>query len=323
MNWQRTVAATIVTSAVWMAPAHATGQTFRGATELVNLNVAVLGAGGQPIDGLTPDQFEVFEDGVPQEVQFFASGAMPLDVAILLDTSSSMAGSMPMVRQAARRLIDALRPGDRATLMSVTTRLQVLQAMTDDLAAVDRAVVETEARGGTALYASVYTALHELARLRRVTVEAPRRQAVVVFSDGQDTASSFQFDDLLEQIRRAGLPIYVVAPRGPVRLREYREVTFGESSRQQDYELRKMAAETGASAYFPTSLDELAGVFDEIAAELARHYAIGYESSNPTRDGGFRRISLRVAGAGVSWRTRSGYFADAQRVTADESPCRD
>ena len=100
--------------------AAASGPTFRSATELVNLNVSVVGANAKPVHGLTLDQFEVFEDGVRQEVKFFAPGAMALDVAVVIDTSSSMAASLGVVQTAATGFLHALRPGDRASVMAIS-----------------------------------------------------------------------------------------------------------------------------------------------------------------------------------------------------------
>ncbi|HXG88671.1 MAG TPA: hypothetical protein VNJ02_10075 [Vicinamibacterales bacterium] len=95
-------------------------------TELVNLNVTVFNQAAQHVAGLTQDQFQVFEDGVPQSVQFFAPGDLPLDVVVLLDTSASMAGAMPLVQQAATRFAHALRPVDRATVMGISNGLRIL-----------------------------------------------------------------------------------------------------------------------------------------------------------------------------------------------------
>lgn len=282
--------------------------TFRAATELVNLNISVVGADARPVQGLTEDQFEVSEDGIRQDITFFAAGEMPLDVAILLDTSSSMTGSLAMVQLAALRLVDALRPSDRATIMSIANGLRVLQPFTADKAAIRTAVRGTRAGGRTTLYASIYTALRELDKARQGGSE-PRRQAMVVLSDGQDTASGFGFDDLMDSVRRQAVPIYAIAPRPSAVVKAQREAVFGESTHEQDFELRTLASESGARAFFPVALIELAGVYDDIANELAHQYSVGYQPASPGRAGEFRRIVLRVTAPGVKWRTRSGYLA--------------
>jgi Ca-activated chloride channel homolog len=289
--------------------------TFRSATELVNLNVTVTGADANPVAGLTQDQFEVLEDGVPQTVQFFAPGDMPLDVVILLDTSGSMAESMTLVQQAALRFAHALRPTDRVSVMGISSGLRVLQSLTSDMAAVDLAIKSTRAAGRTPLYASIYTALTELAKIKKADGQ-PRRQAIVVLSDGHDTSSAFGFDELLPMVQRRAVPIYTIAPRAKAALKMQREVIFGESTHRQDFELRKLAGDTGARAFFPVELRELRGVYEDIASELAHQYAIGYQSSNRAHDGAFRHIALRITAPGVKWRARTGYLAEHGRASA-------
>jgi Ca-activated chloride channel homolog len=289
--------------------AWAQSPTYRAGTELVNLNVTVTDGQAKPVEGLTREQFEVFEDGVRQDVKFFAPGDLPLDVVVLLDTSASMTGAMPLIQSAATRLVNALRPEDRSTIMAIAGGLRVLQSFTSDKALLTSAIRLSKAGGRTPLYASIYTALRELENTRK-TYEMPRRQAIVVLSDGQDTASGFRFDDLLAAVRRQGVPVYTIAPRPSQTIRAQREAVFGESTHEQDFELRRLASETGARAFFPVTLQELGGVYDDIASELAHQYSLGYQSSNPTLDGTFRRIAVRIAAPGVKWRARTGYVAE-------------
>jgi Ca-activated chloride channel homolog len=294
-------------------PAATQGPTFRTQTELVTVNVSVVGKNAQPVGGLTEEQFEVFEDGVRQNVQFFAPGEMPLDVVIVLDTSASMGSSLALVQTAAVRFIEALRPADRISVMAISGGLRILQPLTGDKDAVSTAIRQTRPSGRTPLYAAIYTALRELHKARD-SYATPRRQAMVVLSDGQDTASGFGFDDLMDSVRRQAVPIYTIAPRASQAIVAQREMIFGETTREQDFELRRLAAETGARAFFPVVLQELAGVYEDIANELAHQYSLGYESSNSRLDGGFRRIGLRVAAPGVKWRTRAGYIAIADAL---------
>jgi Ca-activated chloride channel homolog len=291
--------------------------TFRSAIELVNLNVTVVNGHARAVTGLSSDQFEIFEDGVRQELQFFAPGDLAVDVILMLDTSGSMAGSLPLVQQAALRFVHALRPVDRASVMSVSNHLSILQTLTDDVAALERAIGSTRAGGRTLLYASIHTALTELDKTRRDKRAEPRRRALVVLSDGFDTSSAFSFDELLNTVRRHAVPIYTIAPRASKAVTTQREAAFNEGTHQQDFELRRLATETGGRAFFPLTIQELSGVYDDIANELAHQYAIGYESSNHALDGTFRRIALRVAMPGVKWRTRAGYLADREVADND------
>ena len=317
MKWRVQTGLAVGTLVITQLVATAQQPTFRAATELVNLNVTVVDGSAHPVAGLTRDQFEVFEDGVQQELKFFAPGEMPLDVAILLDTSASMAGTLPLVQSAAQRLVNALKADDRAAIMSISNGLRILHAFTSDKAAAIAAIRGTKAAGRTPLYASIYTALRELDKERRA-FDVPRRQAIVVLSDGQDTASGFGFDELIASVRRQAVPIYTIAPRPSSTIKAQRESVFGETTHEQDFELRKLAAESGARAFFPVALHELAGVYADIANELAHQYSLGYQSTNPAHDGEFRRIGLRVLAPGVKWRTRTGYIALPGTVAGDD-----
>jgi Ca-activated chloride channel family protein len=315
-SWVRVLPAVLI-PALLQAQALADQPTYRSATELVSLNVSVVDQHAKPVSGLTVNQFQVFEDGVPQQVKFFAPGEMPLDVIILLDISASMTGSMSLVQQAASRFAHSLRPHDRVAVMGISGGLRILQPFTSDISAVEAAIRATRPEGRTPLYASIYTALSELAKERSAGHEA-RRQAIVVLSDGQDTSSTFTFDEMLTVVRRHAVPIYTIAPRPSRSTKSLRERLYGESTSAADFELKRVASETGARSFFPMNLTELAGVYDVISSELAHQYSLGYQSSSAAaRNGSFRRIALKIDVPGVIWRTRSGYIAERTSTALD------
>lgn len=305
MNWRVRVMS--VVACVGGLSAVSAAQTFRSATELVNLNVTVVGPDASHVPGLTSEQFEVREDGIVQPLKFFAAGETPVDVMLLLDTSSSMTDSMPFVRAAASRFVGALRSGDRAGVMGISNGLRVLQPLTGDVDALNEAIKTTRAAGRTPLYASIYSALNELEKIRRQPDGGVRRQAMVVLTDGNDTASAFGFEELLPVVRRHAVPVYTIAPRPAQELRILRESAFGETTSRQDFELRTIATDTGGRAFFPVALRDLSGIYGDIANELAHQYSLGYQSTNAAHDGAFRRIALRVIAPNVQWRTRTGY----------------
>ena len=140
---------------------------------------------------------------------------------------------------------------------------------------------------------------------------------MVILSDGFDTSSTFSLDELMTLVRHHALPIYTIAPRAAKAVKTQREAIFGETTHRQDFELRKLATDTGGRAFFPVALHDLSGVYTDIANELAHQYALGYQSSNNALDGSFRRIALKITAPGVKWRTRAGYLAG--RETADNS----
>jgi Ca-activated chloride channel family protein len=145
-----------------------------------------------------------------------------------------------------------------------------------------------------------------------------RRQAIAVLSDGDDTASLVGYDDVLDLAKQSGITIYTITLKTGSAVRH--AATSGRRYfSQSEFAMKSLAQETGARAFFPTEIRELTGVYGMIAEELANQYAIGYSSKNPRRDGGFRRVIVRVAERpSARARTRSGYLA--ARNTAHQTP---
>jgi Ca-activated chloride channel family protein len=291
-------------------------QAFRSRTELVTVGVAVQDARQDYVVGLTADQFSVFEDGVAQAIRFFGAGELPLDLALMLDVSGSMRSSLPLVQQAAVGFARTMRPEDRMSVMGISNGLQVLQPLTQQTALVEQAIRGLRAGGRTPLYAAIYVALGQF-RQERARYEQPRRQAIVVLSDGRDTANSVGFEDLLDAARRSAIPIYTIAPRPPAEVRARRERLGMETLTTLDFDLRALARDTGGRAFFPTEAADLDGVYGDIASELAHQYSVGYESSNAARDGRFRQVEVRVSVPGVRWRSRPGYQAAGTAVSTE------
>ena len=197
------------------APAAAVAETptttFRSGVDLVALNVVVTDATQKFVTGLASSDVAVFEDGV-QDVSFFGASSVPLDLAILLDTSASMSDKLKTAQQAAIGFVSTLRQDDRVSIIDIKDATKVLFPMGDDLAGARTTILATTARGGAALYNGTYLALKEMTKLRRSTGEV-RRQAIVVLSDGDDTASLLSYDDALELAKESGIAIYTISLR--------------------------------------------------------------------------------------------------------------
>jgi Ca-activated chloride channel homolog len=294
----------------------APGTTFRSSVDLVALNVVVTDGDQKYVAGLNPSDFAVFEDGVQQDVSFFGASDVPIDLAILLDTSASMTGKMHLVQQAAIGFLATLRPNDRAIIVDIKDATRIMFPLGGDLDAAKQAILSTVPRGGTALYNGTYLTLKEMAKERRASGEV-RRQAIVVLSDGDDTASLVSYDDLMDLAKQSGIAIYTITMRSKFLVNQAASRGHSYFS-QSEYGMKALAQETGARSFFPTEIGELAGVYASIAQELATQYAIGYSSKNPRLDGGYRRVIVRIADKpGIRTRTRAGYTAPrAQRVAA-------
>ena len=288
--------------------------TFRSGIDLVALNVVVTDGQQNFVSGLTPDNFAIFEDGVRQEVSFFAAGDVPLDLAILLDTSASMTDKLATAQQAAIGFASTLRANDRLLVVDIKDATKILAPLSTDFESARHAILSTSARGGTALYNGLYLTLKEMVKQRRSADEV-RRQAIVVLSDGDDTASLIAYDDVMELAKQSGMAIYTIMLKSKWVTRH----TTTSSQRyfsQAEFSMKALAQETGARPFFPSDISELAGVYSVIADELASQYALGYTSKNPKRDGAYRRVIVRLTDRpGIQARTRAGYMsARADRV---------
>jgi VWFA-related protein len=287
---------------------------FRTGVDLVALNVVVTDAQQKLIPGLAIEDFAVYEDGVQQELSFFATSQVPLDLALLLDTSASMSDKMKTMQDAAVGFASSLREGDRLSIVDVKDVIKVLHPLDADLDGARAAIRSTAARGGTALYNGLYMTLREMMKQRRALDEV-RRQAIAVLSDGDDTASLIGFDDVMDTAKQAGVAIYTITLRSPI------DIKLASNGGRRyfstaEFSMKALAQETGARSFFPTDITELAGVYDVISEELAKQYALGYTSKNPKRDGAYRRVTVQVTQhAGARTRTKSGYLsARADRV---------
>jgi Ca-activated chloride channel homolog len=283
-------------------------KVFRTGVDVVALTVVVTDPQQRFVSGLTAEDFAVFEDGVQQDVSFFAAAAVPLDLALLLDTSASMLDKMDTMQQAALGFLRTLRPGDRAAIVDIKDTVQIAYSLGDDLGVANEAVRKTAARGGTALYNGLYLTIKEMVKQRKINGDV-RRQAIAVLSDGEDTASLVGYDDVMELAKQSGITIYTITLKSSFAVKKA-SASGRRYFSQAEFAMKSLANETGARAFFPTEITELADIYGAIAHELANQYAIGYSSKNARRDGAFRRVIVRVAERPEARaRTRSGYVA--------------
>ena len=287
---------------------------FRSATNLVPLTVTVTDRNNQFVKGLTVADFAVFEDGVQQQVEFFEASTVPLDLIILLDSSSSMSDKMDIVHEAAVGFVKTLREIDRGAVVTFADGVDVVQKLTPDHAALEQAVRRTTARGATSLHNALYIALKEFGRGASQQSDI-RRQAIAVLSDGEDTSSLVSFDDVLALARKSGVCIYPISLQS--RQASARTAATGQRRyfSESEYSMRMLAQETGAQAFFPLQVFELKGIYGSIAQELSSQYSLAYMPVNSRADGRFRRIVVRVATRPeLRLRTRTGYTVTNERA---------
>ena len=177
--------------------------SFRAAIDIVSLNVTVTDGVNHYVTDLEQPEFQIFEDGVRQNITFFSRREQPVALSMLLDSSASMEDKLPTLQAAAGNFVRRLKPNDIAQVIDFDNRVDVRQVFTgnhtDLLTAIDR----TAAGGSTSLHNAIYIALKELKKVRAVTEQDIRRQALVVFSDGEDTSSLVSFDEVLDLAKRS------------------------------------------------------------------------------------------------------------------------
>jgi Ca-activated chloride channel family protein len=279
--------------------------------EVVSLSLAVTDPRGLRVTDVSEQEVAVYEDGVPQQISVFARQRWPITLAVLIDSSNSMHLKLPFAQAAALRLLHTLGPEDRALVAQFDRRLTVLQDFTTDQSSLEAAVRSIHVDGETALHTALYVALKGLAGQKRDGELG--RQALVVLSDGDDTASAVTEEQVLEMAREGAVNVYAI------RIGEAAPSKTQPPPAPSRYFMTALARETGGRAFFPGTLADLEGVYDGIAEELRTLYGVAYVSSNTHRDGRWRSISIRSLRPSLLLRHRTGYYAPrASRLAQGE-----
>ena len=287
------------------APADRQRPSFRSGIDIVSLNVTVTDGSNHYVTDLAENEFSVFEDGVKQNITFFSRRQQPIALSLLLDSSASMEQHIGTLQTAATNFVRKLKSNDIAQVVDFDSRVEIRQGFTGNPADLQAAIEQTNAGGSTSLHNAIYIALKELRKVKAVSEEDVRRQALIVFSDGEDTSSLVSFEEVLDLAKRSETAIYAIALRGAdVQAKGFREAEFV---------MRTLAQETGGRAFFPARIEDLAGVYAQIADELASQYTLGYSSGNQRRDGAWRKLVVQVARASITPRTKKGYYAPTSR----------
>jgi Ca-activated chloride channel homolog len=261
---------------------------FTSGVNVVEVYTAVVDHDGQPVTGLTREDFTVLEDGRPQQVSAFAEGDFPLSVAVAVDRSFSMAGAeLNEARSAAIAFLEALRPVDQAMVVAIGSEVETVAPLSTDRRAQSDAVAALKPWGTTGLYDAVILAVDAVQT-------AKGRRALVLLSDGTDRYSKATSAEALERARRSDVMIY------PIALGRTRPQVFAE-----------LASLTGGRSFQPREPGQLSGIVRGIASELRHQYLLGYTPSRPIVAGEqqWRSITVRVRRTDVTVRARDGYLA--------------
>lgn len=288
-------AAVLVASALLAARAPQRPQ-LRSSVELTVVTATVLDQDNHLVPGLGRDAFEIFEDGEPQPITQFTHERVPIGLGLLLDVSDSMFGQRIVDARAAveRFLTELLAPDDMFFLMSFNHEPHVLTPWTADPAVVRTALATIRPSGGTAIYDAVLGALPLMEQRTR------ERAAIVVISDGADTASDTSLRDLRTSLLRADTFVYAVAIDSPARQPINTHVN--------PEALGEFTNPSGGHTTVVHDAAGLAAATARIAEELNTQYVIGYSSPHPG-DGKYHSIRVRAGNGTYRIRARNGYVA--------------
>ncbi|MBL8181383.1 MAG: VWA domain-containing protein [Blastocatellia bacterium] len=297
-------------------------------SSIVRLNVGVVDGRGRPIIDLDKSKFTVYEDGVKQEITRFAPSTAPFSVVMILDMSGSTLGFRQVIRLSAARFIDALMPEDRVAVIEFYDKINVLNDFTTDRRTILNSIQVANGRGKTQLYKALDQSLDRLSK------ENTRRKAIVVLTDGVDTAVRDKDRNDLERVPDAnilsalrpsendtlrrildrsdaqGVTIFPLAlPTGdPAKLADPtpRQIAMYNAARTR---LQLVADRTGGTLNAIKNLEDMGLLYGRVAAELRTLYTIEYSPTNEKSDGKWRTIRIAVNDINLIARTRQGYFA--------------
>lgn len=304
-------------------------------TNLINLNIKVTDITNRPIVDLKKEDFVILEDGVPQDVVFFQPITAPITLVLLLDFSGSTRDKRKILLNAAKKFIDALSPEDRIAVVGFTRKIHLISNFTTDRKLLKKRIDDIEGIGGGTGY---YDAMWKMLDMLRATKDT--RKAIVVLTDGVDSslykgrgsysyiASNHSFDELLGRAYEEDASIY------PIRLNtlsppsnggflgklfgldkkdlDEQQKAFAEE--QKLYELARQQLEAIADATAGTMFtanreEDLAGVYQRVAAELHLFYSLAYAPKKELGTGEFRKVVIKASREGAIAKTRKGYYA--------------
>jgi len=276
--------------------------------EEVVLNATVL-EGNRLVPDLKQENFSVSEDGIKQSIISFQHTDLPVSIALVVDNSGSMSRKRPSVNKSALDLIQASNPEDEAFVVNFSDEAFIDQEFTSDVNKLRDGLGHIESRGGTALYDAVVASADKLA------ADATRpKQVLILITDGEDNASTLNLEQTIRRVQQLSGPvIYSIG------------LLFGdEMSRAEVRHARRalemLSTETGGIAFFPKSIENIDQIAAEVARDIRNQYTIGYRSTKPTSEPGFRRVQLDAEAKGMgklTVRTRTGYFPVVRTAKKD------
>ena len=273
---------------------------FKSGTQLVSIFTTVVDADKRLVPSLTQDDFEVLDNDKPQSITFFNNEIQPITVMVMLDTSLSMTGSIALLRAAAEQFVLRLLPEDKGRIGAFNDKIQMSARFTSDRDELVSDIKEIDFGNGTKLWEAIGASLDELKGIEG-------RRVILVFTDGDDTASNVSLGTVIDRARAEDVMVYAIGL----------ESNYFNGQRmvrsQPDRGLKRIADETGGGYFELKKTSDLAPTFSRVAQELHSQYVLGFA---PTQlDNRIHKLAVRMKQPGMTARARKTYLAAADRST--------
>lgn len=282
------------------AAAVAQQATFRSGTRIVPVVTTVTDTEGRLVPGLERDEFTILDNGQPQEITFFLNEVQPFTVVVMLDYSASMTPNLDRLKAAAEQFILRMLPADRGQVGAFSDKIQFSGEFTNDRDDLIFALNDLQFGNPTRLYDAIEASIDMLEGVEG-------RKVVLVFTDGDDTASRVGQGRVLDQARDQEVMVYAIGLESEffngVRLVRTRP----------DRGLKRLAEETGGGYFELKKTDELGPTFTRVAQELHSQYTLGFTPT--TLDGKEHKLVVRMKQPGMNARARRSYIASPERLT--------
>lgn len=280
------------------------GPVVKERTDVVTLSVTVTDPFNRLVTGLDRHHFEIFEDKVKQQIEFFRDEDVPVSLGIVFDVSGSMKGKLERARDALKAFVETSHDDDDFFLVGFNQRANLLSEFADGNNILSK-LSFVDPKGQTALYDAAYLGIEKVRQGRH------DKRALLLISDGQDNSSRYTYGELRKLLREANVQIYCI---GIVEM-------GGSAGSSLDLQgqsiLEEVAQTTGGKAFFPRSGAELEDATTRIALELRHQYSIGYIPTNVKRDGLWHKLRVKVNPPkglpNLNVRTKEGYYASSER----------
>src|SRR5271154_651936 len=280
------------------------GYVLRRDVEEVVLNATVLDDHNKLVMNLTKPDFKVTEDGVAQTITSFQHEDIPVSMGILVDNSGSMRDKRQAVNEAALDLVKASNKDDEAFIVNFSDEAYIDQDFTSDIGKLRDGLAHIDSKGGTALYDAVVASADQLAK----GAKRPK-QVLLVITDGEDNASVMSLEQTIQRIQALQGP--VVYSIGLL----FKDEGGGREAHRARRALQLLSSETGGVAYFPKTISDVGEISAEVARDIRSQYTIGYHSTKPFTQGGYRLVKVEAHASGYGKlivRTKTGYYPTAK-----------